>query len=773
MKRPLLTALLSFGMSVTSLAAEAFRVYAPSSKTQTLWMVEALPREDGGLELKLAEKRDLGFNGRIIAAHPKKPLLYVSGGGGERGKVPGAVVTLAKDGSYASHQRVDLNDDAAYLSLDRSGAFLFGVSYGNGRLNVYRLDENGVPGKAVATVDEGKKEAHCVLVSPDNNYLYIPYVKGNLALLQYRFDASSGAVTPLTPANANPPVGTGPRHLVYHPTLPMVYFTNEQGIGLSTYERLSDGQLVLKQDIPILPEGMSKEGLSASDLEITPDGKFIFAGLRGHRQDFDRIARYRVGADGQAELLGLTPADKVPWGLALSPDGKHLVVSATTGATLTAYRITAEGGLEKAASLSWDAEISDLVTLAATDATAPVLSNVASRADLDAVIAGTTDAELKQALQDHAAAILAAAEQHPHVESVIRTIESAPGTFTKVNTTPEALKQAAGGDIAIFDTLTEVRTNIKGGGAHDHRKKDEDPYNAAFIEHLGQISSLETLYLEATNIEDSWIAPVLNLTKLKKLTINGLGRLGDASLAQLQNLSTACPDLAQLELVAFAKATEAGLEKLAGLKNLESFSFRTRVKGHGFAKFESWTRLRSINFHSNNLDDEGLGYVCEKFPNLEFIKLWHSHGITDASAGHLGKLSKLKGMEIGCQHATAAVLQNLKHLPMEYLGLSYGVNSPPSEAIAAVKAIPTLRRLSIQADSFTDEDLAELAGVTQLEKLSLSRFPLAEDRISRLKDFAFLKELEFVERRKEHHYPEALQAKVKALLPKVEVKFVQ
>lgn len=362
MKLHLMTALIGFGMSVTSLAADPFRIYAPASKTQTLWIVDALPKEDGGLEFKLAEKRELGINGRVIAAHPKKPLLYIVGGGGERGKVPGAVVTLAKNGAYASHQRVDLNDDAAYLSLDRSGAFLFGVSYGNGRLNVYRLGEDGLPGKAVAMVDEGKKEAHCVLISPDNQFLYIPYVKGNLALFQYRFDATSGSVTSLAPANANPPVGTGPRHLVYHPKLPMVYFSNEQGIGLSTYDRRPDGQLVLKQDIAILPEGMSKDGLSASDLEITPDGKFIFAGLRGHSQDFDRIARYRVKDNGQAELLGLTPADKIPWGLALSPDGKYLLVSAYNGATLTGYRITTEGNLEKAASLSWDAEISDLLT---------------------------------------------------------------------------------------------------------------------------------------------------------------------------------------------------------------------------------------------------------------------------------------------------------------------------------------------------------------------------------------------------------------------------
>ncbi|MFZ4768465.1 MAG: G protein-coupled receptor LGR4, partial [Roseimicrobium sp.] len=147
-----------------------------------------------------------------------------------------------------------------------------------------------------------------------------------------------------------------------------------------------------------------------------------------------------------------------------------------------------------------------LTSLTALHAAAPDLSKITSRADLDAVIAATTDGTLKQALQDNAAAILAAAEQHPHVEAVIRTIESAPGTFTKINATPEALKKAAGGDIALFDTLTQVSTNILGGKAHDHRKEKDDPYNAAFIEHLGHISSLESVKLEASGIQDDWVA---------------------------------------------------------------------------------------------------------------------------------------------------------------------------------------------------------------------------------------------------------------------------
>jgi hypothetical protein len=395
-----------------------------------------------------------------------------------------------------------------------------------------------------------------------------------------------------------------------------------------------------------------------------------------------------------------------------------------------------------------------LASLSMLHAAAPDLSKITSRADLDAVISATSDSALKQALSDHAAAIVTAAQQHPHVAAVIRTIESAPGAFTKVNTTPDALKKVAGGDIAIFDKLTQVSTNILGGKAHDHRKENADPYNAEFIEHLGHIASLESVKLEASGIQDDWVAPLLKLKKLKSLSVSGFGRLGDASLAQLQQL-TECPDLTNLELAYFGKATDAGWEKLAGLKNLESFTPRgAGYPGHFFAKFDGWTKLKRINFHSNGLDDEGLGYVCEKFPNLEFIKLWHSKQLTDAGAEHFKKVKHLTGIEISCAKATAGLMKHLRELPMEYVALEYGVCSPAAEAIATVKAIPTLRKLSLDAKAFTDADLTAVAGVTQIKELSLSNLELPDTRYGK-------------------GYPDETQAKVKALLPKVDVKFVK
>ena len=412
-----------------------------------------------------------------------------------------------------------------------------------------------------------------------------------------------------------------------------------------------------------------------------------------------------------------------------------------------------------------------LASLTALHAAAPDLSKVNSRAELDAIIAATTDGALKQALSDHAGEILAAAQQHPHVEAVIRTIESAPGAFTKINTTPDALKKATGGDMAIFDTLTQISTNILGGKAHDHRKENADPYNAAFIEHLGHIASLESVKLEASGIQDDWVAPLHKLKKLKSLSVSGFGKLGDASLAELEKL-TECPDLTNLELAYFGKATDAGWEKLAGLKNLESFTPRgAGYPGHCFSKFDGWTKLKRINFHSNGLDDEGLGHVCDKFPNLEFIKLWHSKQLTDAAAEHFKKLNHLTGIEISCAKATSGIVKHLRDLPMEYIALEYGVCAPAADAIATVKAIPTLRKLSLDAKAFTDTDLTALYGVTHVRELSLSSLDLPDDRLPKLQAFSHLKSLTFVRYGK--GYPEETQSKVKALLPKVDVKFVK
>ena len=108
MKQPYLL-LIPFFLSCFQLGATpSFHVYSPSSKENTLWIVKATLKGES-LKLEVAEKVKFDFSGRVITAHPSKPLLYVSATGGDPGKVPGAIVFLKKDGSYQKHQNINFN----------------------------------------------------------------------------------------------------------------------------------------------------------------------------------------------------------------------------------------------------------------------------------------------------------------------------------------------------------------------------------------------------------------------------------------------------------------------------------------------------------------------------------------------------------------------------------------------------------------------------------------------------------------------------------------
>jgi len=310
----------------------------------------------------------------------------------------------------------------------------------------------------------------------------------------------------------------------------------------------------------------------------------------------------------------------------------------------------------------------------------------------------------------------------PHVEAVTRTVAAAKG---KVEKTEDG------------QSLKLVDLAVPGAGPHDHRK--DDPYDAAFFEHLSHITTLESLNVISTKFNDEWMPHIAKLTRLKTLRFTNNGKL-----------------------------TDAGMEQLAGLKNLETFSFvGTRITGKAYAKFEGFTKLVKVSHRGSSIDDEGLKELCDHLPNLESISLAHAK-FTDAGAVHLAKLTKLKGLEIGTLKATPEALVHLAKLPLEYLQLGEGFES--AKSIPLIKDIATLRRLTLNnATKLTDAELKAVAGLKQLESLELGKVPLPDDRLSVLKDFAFLKSLRLVPIKEP--FTAETQAKIKALLPKTELKF--
>ena len=378
-----------------------------------------------------------------------------------------------------------------------------------------------------------------------------------------------------------------------------------------------------------------------------------------------------------------------------------------------------------------------LALLPASPAAPADFAKLASKADLESTIASTSDPALRQALREHSAAILSAIAQSPHVGAVTRIVEGARGKVEKTNTTPEALRKLAGGDMPVFDTLKLIDLAVPNAGPHDRRAFD--PYDAAFFEHVGHITALESLNIISTQFSDDWMASIAGLTGLKTLRFTNNGKLSDI-----------------------------GLEKLAGLRNMEAFSYiGTSMTGRAFAKFEGWTHLTRCSFRGSSIDDEGLRLICERFPNLESLVLAHAK-FTDAGAPHLAKLTSLKNLELGTHNATPASLKHITTLPVAYLQLGEGFDSPDSLAI--IKDLKTLKRLTLtDCSKTTDDDLRLVATMTQLESLELGNLPMTDERIALLKPFAFLKSLRLVQRPQE--YPADMQAKIAQLLANVQLTF--
>jgi Leucine-rich repeat (LRR) protein len=310
----------------------------------------------------------------------------------------------------------------------------------------------------------------------------------------------------------------------------------------------------------------------------------------------------------------------------------------------------------------------------------------------------------------------------PHAEAVTRIVTGAKG---KVEMTADGL------GVKLIDL------NVPGAGPHDHRK--DDPYDAAFFEHVGHLSTLESLNIISTKFNDEWMAPIGKLTNLKVLRFTNNGKL-----------------------------TDVGMAKLAGLKNLENFSFvGTQMTGKAYAQFEGFTKVTRVSHRGSSIDDEGLRQLCDHLPNLESLSLAHAK-FTDAGAPHLAKLTKLKGLELGTSKATPQALKAIAKLPLESLQLGEGFESVA--CIPLIKDIASLRRLTLtNAQAITDADLLVIAGLTQLDHLEIGKMPLSDERIPALKPFAFLKSMRLVPVKTP--FTAEQQAKIQSVLPKTTLTF--
>ena len=159
----------------------------------------------------------------------------------------------------------------AHLITDRAGRFLLTAYYGGGGITVHRLGDDGSIGDLVQYINTGEK-AHAVL-SIEDRFVFVPHVCPTNKTSQFRFDATTGLLTPNEPAELLPPDdNTGPRHACLGPNGDVVYIVNEQGNTITAHRfDPAQGTLTIFQHLSTLPADYTEGGYIAHT-EIHPNG---------------------------------------------------------------------------------------------------------------------------------------------------------------------------------------------------------------------------------------------------------------------------------------------------------------------------------------------------------------------------------------------------------------------------------------------------------------------------------------------------------------------
>jgi 6-phosphogluconolactonase len=230
-----------------------------------------------------------------------------------------------------------LVDQMAYINTDNSGRYLLGASYVGAKLGIYPIDPatRVVAAKPTQILDT-KPKAHCVYVGAGNN-IYVPVLGGD-EVLELKL-APDGTVSPNEPGAVHTKPGAGPRHFTIHPNGRWAYLITETTATIGAFAvDPSSGQL---RELGFVETADYKEQPAASDIHVTPDGRFLY----GAERKTSMLCGFRIDqASGTLSEIGRFPTEKTPRGFNIEPRGKFLLAVGMDSASLTVHAIDPSSG---------------------------------------------------------------------------------------------------------------------------------------------------------------------------------------------------------------------------------------------------------------------------------------------------------------------------------------------------------------------------------------------------------------------------------------------
>ena len=242
---------------------------------------------------------------------------------------------------------------------------------------------------------------------------------------------------------------------------------------------------------------------------------------------------------------------------------------------------------------------------------------------------------------------------------------------------------------------------------------------------------------KTAGITDDGFSRLAPLKDLKSIRLDGIS-VGDAAFA----FARTTPALSSFTVTANDRVTDAVFDHLAKLENLTVLQFQrcSRVTGVGFSKLTSLPRLANVWMDRSGLTDAGLQELAGAGALTQLVA--DSTAITDAGLELLPRLTSLRNLDVNfCTGVTGSAFVHLPSLK-SFAEFQWGRGKTVApEALSSLGACAGLRELFLDSLPIDDSDLAALAPLKNVTRLSLTRTKVTGTGISALSGMKELKSL--------------------------------
>ncbi len=260
----------------------------------------------------------------------------------------------SENGGLTLAGKISVDASPTYLCVDRNGRFLLAAYYQGKHIGIYDIQNDNSLSEAPVQWLETDIGAHSINIDRTNKYAFVPHIAriqdnvlgpppedlGPNVIYQFKFDENSGILTANDPLRLEPQGFLGPRHYCYHPTLDVVYFSDEQGCSVSSYRLDAElGTLSSLQTISTVPSGFNGRN-TCSQIQINDSGKFLYVPNRGHNS----IAGFTVDSSGMLSNIEQVPTEAVPSAFSLDTTGDFLFAAGSASDRVAVYRVNQETG---------------------------------------------------------------------------------------------------------------------------------------------------------------------------------------------------------------------------------------------------------------------------------------------------------------------------------------------------------------------------------------------------------------------------------------------